>query len=229
MANRYSTPVMFAMEKNVTFLYAQVLFDASGACSLVANNSKGICSVNPQSVVFTGATTASVTSVGTVSSFAGLFTGMTVTGAGIQGSTTIGTISASTDSLVLSKVASITGTSSSLIASGGRYVFQFGTQAGVKLDTYVKLLSVQTKWDESTASASGSATLAALAPEIGTDFVVSNNISVRTIPSTATTSSTDASISLQFGTGTGVNFVAKNPAAGESLRVCFTLCNSTAM
>jgi hypothetical protein len=229
MANRYSSAVLFAMEKNLTILSARVTFDASGACALVPNSSKGFCAMNPESVTFTGATTNSSSTIGTVSSFAGLFTGMTVTGStgSLQAATTLGSLSVA-GGITISKQAILTGASNTLVASGGRYRLQFGSQAATMLDPYAKLLSVQVAWDESTSSAVGSATSLALAPNGIDAFVVDNKTSVRTIPQTSTSGSTDCSLALQFGSGNGTSFVARTPQAGEACWVYVVFSNSTA-
>lgn len=229
MAMRYYTPVMFGLEKNIVHLYAQVTFDGAGIPTLNALNSKGICAVHQQSVMLTGGVVNSTTSIGTVSSFAGLYRGMTVSGTGMAGTNTIASMSASGDTITMAKQNIITGDGITLTASGGRYLFQFGSQEAMKLDTYNKLLGVQVSYDMTLASASGSLTALALAPQAPGYFVVSNLTNTVTIPKVSTSGSTDASLSLQFGSGAGNDFVAFNPVAGTTMRIQFSFCNSTAI
>lgn len=228
MANRDYSPVMFALEKNVVFLSAHITFDAAGAPILDTMNSKGICNVALNTTTFSGTTTSSATSVGTVSSFANLFVGMSVTGTGLQANTKIATLVPGTDSLTLDTPVN-TGTIGSLTVSGGQYVVQFGTQAGVRLDTYYKLLSITASWDETSGSATGTATQAQLAPAAPNMFMVTNKTTVRTIPATATSPNTDCTVVLQFGSGSGTSFVAANPNPGDSVRLLFVLGNSSAI
>lgn len=232
MASTYGTAVAFTKEKNVWTLSALVQFGPSGAVVLNTNSSKGICNVANESVSFTGATTNSSTSLSSVSSFDGIFSGMTITGpAGeVQAATTVSSFTASSKTIVLSKQAITTDTAATYNATGGRYRFQFGQQAALRLDPYVKLMGFDIRFDVSTGSAGGNATQIQLAPSAPNAFLVDNQISVRTIPSTATSGSTDASIALQFGTGIGpgTGFTAGSPADGEIARVIFIFGNSTA-
>lgn len=227
MANRYQNPVMFAMEPNVVTLSAHVTFGTTGVPSVDAINSKGIANVSNQSIAFTGATSSGSSTITSVSSFAGLFTGMVISGASVAGSPTIGTVSAGTGSVVLSGPV---GAGTSFNATGGRMLFQFGLNNGNRLDPYYKLLYVHTSWDESSGSASGSVGVAALAPVAPSGgFMVANNTRTRTIPQTQATASTDCSLSLQYGSGVGTGFVAQNPVAGEGMRVLFIFGNSSAI
>lgn len=226
MANRYNNPVSFALEPNVVTLSCHVTFGATGVPSVDAINSKGIANVSNQSIAFTGATSSGSSTITSVSSFAGLFTGQTISGASVAGSPTIGTISAATGSVVLSGPV---GAGTAFNATGGRYLFQMGLNVGNRLDSYFKLLYVHTAWDESSSSASGSAGVAALAPAASTQFMVANNTRTRTIPATQATASTDCSLSLQYGVGAGTGFVAKDPVAGEGIRVIFVFGNSSAI
>lgn len=230
MASTYGTPVAFTKEKNVWTLSARVVFNPSGVAVLDTSNSKGICAVNSESIAFTGGVVNSTTTIGSISSYAGLFPGMTITGSGVATSQVISSTmaAASTGTITVAKQNITTADEVALQATGGRYQFQFGQEAAKRLDTYVKLLGVQVSWDESTSSAIGTATSLALAPAGPEAFVVKNNISIRTIPQTTTTGSTDASISLQFGYGRGVLFNAATPQTGESCRVVFVFGNSTA-
>lgn len=227
MASTYGRPVAFTKEGNVWTLSAHVTFSGAGP-SLDTSNSKGICSFAKQSLVFTGATVSSSATVTSVSSFQGLYTGMTVTGSGVAASSTIGTITASTKSFILNKAVDTGNDPITLTASGGRYVMQFGQQAAQRLDAWYKLLYVQESWDMSAASASGSAGLAALSPNGPLMFVAQNNTSVRTIPATSTSGSSDCSLSLQFGSGRGASFVANDPVAGEGVRILVVFGNLSA-
>ena len=232
MANVYGTPVLFTKEKNVWILSATVQFGASGAPTLNTTASKGFCSVANESVAFTGGTTNSTTTLGSVSSFDGLFYGMSITGpAGELNAATINSFSAAGKSIVLSSQAIATNAGPAIYnATGGRYRFQLGTKAAQNLTPFVKILAVNVTRDLSTGSASGSAVALQSAPSAPVAFIVDNNISVRTIPATAASGSTDASFALQFGygVGPGTGFVAAAPVDGEVLRVEVVLGNSTA-
>ncbi len=229
MASTYGYPVMFTKEGNVWSLSAHVTFGATGVPSLDTKNSRGICSFAPQSLVITGTTSSGSATITSVSSFAGIYTGMSVTGTGIAASSTIGTISASTGSVVMNQPAASAQATPSLTISGGRFVMQFGQQAAQRLDAYVKLLYAHHSWDMSASSASGSIALtAALAPAAPAMFVIANNTTVRTIPQTSTSGSTDCSLSLQFGSGVGTGFVAANPVAGEGVRILVKFGNLSA-
>lgn len=225
MANRYNTSVQWALEPAVVFIGVHVTFGANGVPSVDAINSKGIANVWNQSLAFSGATSSGSSTITSVSSFTGLFTGMTISGPSVAGSPTIGTISAATGSVVLSGPV---GAGTSFFAAGGRFLYQFGLNNGNRLDSYYKLLDVHTSWDETSGSASGVA-VASLAPVSGQGFMVANNSRVRTIPQTQATASTDCSIAIQYGTGVGTGFVAKDPLAGEALRVMFVFGNSSAI
>jgi len=215
----------------MVFAHMRATFGSGGAVFLDTTNSKGVCAINSLTVPFSGATTNSSSTVGTVSSFQGLFTGMNVTGStgSLQTTTTIGTVSAALDSLTLSKQAILTGAANNLFASGGQYQIQFGTQAALRLDSYFKLLQVQHSFDLTTSSAIGTATQAQLAPQNPSMLLVSDQTKVRTIPATSTSGSTDCSVTVQFGQGSGVNFVAGPPGAGEAVRITFVFGNSSAV
>lgn len=219
---------MFGLEKNIVHLYATVTFNPSGVPVLDTANSKGVCSILPESVVFTGSVTNSSTAIGTVSSFAGLFKGMTVTGTGVATNNTISSGISVAGGIIMTGQNIVTG-DVTLTATGGRYVVQFGSQAGVRLDTYNKLLYVKQVWDETTSSAIGTATSVALAPSAPDMFIVKNNVGVRTIPQVSTSGSSDASISVMFGTGVGTAFTATNPGTGERVKLVFAFGNSTAV
>lgn len=228
MANRYGTPILFAMEKNVTLLSARISFGANGVPTLDSANSKGFCNVSLGSISFTGTTANASPTVSSVSSFAGLYKGMTVQDSGPTNvNSTISSMNAGGGTITLAGNA--TGTNTGLTASGGRYVLQLGTQAGVRLDTYYKMLFMDFCWDVSSAAAQGGASTLALAPANLVPFVVGNNVNVRTIPGTAASAATDASITIQMGTSSGSNFTAGVPASGEVLRIYLALCNSSAL
>ncbi len=224
MANVFGTPVLFTKEKNVWQLSAIIQFGPSGAATLDTTASKGFCAVNPDTIVISGTTTNSSTSLSSISSFAGIFKGMTITGpAGdLQAGTTVSSVGlAASKTIVMSSQAILTDGSGSYQISGGRYRLQLGTIAAQALTPFVKLMGVDGTFDVSAGSSAGSAVQVQLAP------AASN---VRTIPQTSTSGSTDSSVVLQFGTGNGPGggFTAVTPSDGERYRVIFTLGNSTA-
>lgn len=229
MANRFGTPIGFTMEKNVVQLFAMVQFGANGVPILNTNQSKGFCNAAISAPVFTGSIGSGSATITSVSSFQGLFTGMTVTGTGVGASLTIGTMTAATGSIVLSAAASVTAGSISFTATGGQYTLQLGTQAGVRLDSYNALLDYNYSFDESTGSASGKALVLQLAPAAQNSFIVTNNTSIRTIPATSTSNSTDCTLTVQFGNGFGSGFVAAAPASGEVVRFNLGMRNSSAI
>lgn len=217
--NRNLRPVMFAFEPDVVSVYANLSFGAAGAVTLnqtQANSSKGICNVVLTSVSFTGTTSASVT-VTSVSSFAGLYPGMTVTGTNVPAATTISSMNAGAGTITLSQAA--TGVNTGLSAAGGLYTVSFGSQFTPfkRLDAYVKLLACKADFDVS--GAQGGASTLALAPAAPNAFIVNNSISI----------ATSASIALQFGSGAGTSFVAGVPANGERVRIAFMFSRSTAI
>lgn len=228
--NRYTTPVQFAFVKNLVTVSCRVVFGVNGQAILDTQNSKGVCAFNQETIAFVGATTNSSTSVGTVSSFAGLFPGMSVVGAAgsLQAGTTIGSVSGALKTVVLSNQAIVTNAANPLFATGGRYRVQFGYQAATNLDGYFRVLSVQKTHFEDTASTSGTATTSALALGVSDMMVVNNSIGVRTIPSTATSGSTDCSLAIQLGDGINSGFIALSPQPGEVMHFTFVLCNSSA-
>lgn len=233
MASTYGVPVNFTKEKNVWTLSAQLQFGANGAVTLVQNNSKGFCAINQESIMITGGTTNSTTALGTVSSYNGIFKGMTVAAAvagDLQAGTTVSSVSPATQSIVLSAQAIATTAAGTYAITGGRYRLQFGTQAVTQLTPYVKLLGMNVSYDVSTGSVSGNAGAIQLAPAQMTAFIVNNNISVKVVPPTLATNSTDASIAIQFGTGQGPwgGFTAGVPQNGEIVRLEFMLGNTTA-
>lgn len=246
MASTYGTPVLFTKEKNVWVLSARVVFDTNGAAVLDTTQSKGFCAVWQNTPTFTAGTTNSSSVIGTVSSFQGLFSGMNLTvssSAVFVSSATIGSITASlASSGTFNVTAANAGQSgfpvfaipSTTFVAGsggggtGQYILQLGQQAGQRLDPYCKLLMVQHSFDETTGSASGGSLQQQLTPAAPSMVLIQNKSSLRTVPPTLATNSTDASITVQFGTGTGRNFQAGFPAAGEAVRIVLVLGNSTA-
>lgn len=232
MANVYGTPVLFTKEKNVWILSALVQFGPSGAVTLNTNQSKGFCAVWNESVAFTGGTTDSSSSLGSVSSFAGLFRGMSLAGANIQAGTIVGSFTASGGIVTLGgPLPTASGTAEGTFqATGGRIRLQLGTKAAQNLTPFVKVLGVNISPDVSTGSASGALNYMQRAPAAPVAFVVQNKVSIRTIPATAVSGSTDASLAIQFGygVGPGTGFVAQSPSDGEVYRIEVILGNSTA-
>lgn len=238
MATTYGTPVAFTKEKNVWTLSARILFDANGAASLDTSNSKGFCAVWQNTPIFTGGTSNSLSIVGSVSSFQGLFSGMNLTiatAATFLGTTTIASITpslASNASFNVSRQAvfdipgPLTFIAGSAGGATGQYILQLGQQAATRLDTYVKILGISYSWDETTGSATGQALQMQLAPNAPNLVLIQDKVKVRTIPATAATGSTDATITFQLGKGWGQEFTARVPAPGEALRVVLTLGNS---
>lgn len=230
MANRYANPVLFAMEPNLTILSARVTFGATGIPTLDTTNSKGVCNFAVDAVAFNANSVGSSATLSSVTSFAGLYNGMTLAG-GLAG--TVSSITAGSGLITLASGTGVPTTNGGILtATGGRFRLQLGTQAAVRLDTYYKLLSVNYSWDMSSSSAAGSASVQALAPAAPNVFIAQNNTRVRTIPGTATTASTDCSLVIQMGNslaGAGGNFTAKDPVAGEALRIYMVFGNSSAI
>jgi len=249
MANRNYTPVQFTLEKNLVILAAQIVFNGTGSASvasLVTNNSKGICAFASESVPFTGSISSATFTIGTASSFAGLYAGMTLACASsdaLLASTRIASTGVLGVNMDKAPFTSMVGSSDgvSFQASGGRYRVQFGTQAGTRLDAYNKLLKVTATWDMTTSSSVGTATTVAQAPQSPLVFIVDNRVGIRTIGSGSAAvinaaGSTDCSLALQLGyvissgVGTALTqvFRAAVPQAGDTLRLVFKLSNSTA-
>lgn len=231
MASTYGNPVSFTKENNVWTVFAKLNFGPGGAVTLDTTQSRGLCNAAIDAIAFTGGTTNSTTTLGTVSSFNGIFAGMTVAGpAGeLQAATVVSSFTAAAKTIVLSKQAITTNVGPAIYtATGGRFRLQFGQQAATRLDAYVKLLGMSVSWDVSTGSVSGNATQLQGAPSAPNAFVIDNDVSTKTVPPTLATNSTDASIAIQFGSGTGpgTGFQAVSPGDGESCRVTFFLGNS---
>lgn len=231
MASRNFTPVNFALEKNTVFLSARVTFGATGIPTLDTMNSKGICNFAIDAVTFNANTVGSSATMSSVTSFAGIYNGMSL--AGGFGSGTVSSITAASRLITLTSGTGVVTTNGALVAAtGGRFRVQFGAQAGVRFDTYYKLLGFNYSWDMSAASVSGSALVQASAPSAPDMFIAQNNTRIVTIPRTLTSGSTDASLVLQMGNqlaGAGVNFTAASPVAGSALRLGFMFGNSSAV
>lgn len=247
MASTYGTPVLFTKEKNVWILSARIVFDTNGVPQLDTTQSKGFCAVWQNTPTFTAGASGSTSFVGSVSSFQGLFPGMNLTtassGAFIT-TATIGSISAANATLKRFPVTAANNAASGwpqldvdsmtfVAGSGGggtgQYILQLGQSAGVRLDTYNKILMVQHSFDGTTSSAIGGVAQRQLAPAAPSMVLIQNKVAVRTVPPTLATNSTDATITVQFGTGVGSGFTAGFPAAGEAVRIVLALGNSTAV
>ncbi len=247
MATTYGSPVLFTKEKNVWILSARITFDANGVPALDTTQSKGFCAVWQNTPTFTAGTTQSSSSIGTVSSFAGLFSGMNITLASsgaLIATQTIGSLTAITDSLTMVAKAGSTGfpvfaiPSATFIAGSGggatgQYILQLGQQAATRLDAYPKVLMVQHSFDMTVGSMVGTGATSQVAqsqqaPLAPTMLWIKDNTKVRTVPQTLTSGSSDCSITVQFGTGTGSNFQAAPPAPGEAVRIVLVMGNSTA-
>ncbi len=230
MASTYGTAVAFTKEKNVWTLSAVVTFGATGIPTLDTNNSKGICNFAIDAVSFTANSVGSSATLSSVTSFQGLYNGMTVNGA-LGGPGTVSSITAGSGLITLtSGTGIVTANAGVMTATGGRFRVQFGQQAAQRLDAYVKLMTFGYSWDMSASSAAGSVSTQALAPSAADMFIAQNTISVRTIPQTSTSGSTDCSLVIQMGNaqaGAGGNFIAASPVAGSKVRFFFVFGNST--
>lgn len=232
MANRFARPISFTMEPDVVTLFARLTFGSSGAVTLQQGPypkafSKGFCSATLNTQVVTATLTNTSTSVSSLSSTFGIFNGMSVTGTGVPSSATISSVNPSAATATLSSAATASGTET-LTFSGGQYLLQLGSQAGVRLDTYNHLLGMSYVWDENAnnTAASGSSPAAPAAPNC---FILTDSVAIRTIPATASSANTDASLLLQFGTGAGSSFTAVVPDSGSVLRLVLQLGRSSAI
>lgn len=244
MATGYGTPVRFTKEKNVWDLFGAFSIGSGGAINVAQTQSgqfinKGIASVWQNTPMFTGVTSSGSSSITSVSSFAGIYSGMALLGAAnIPAGVTVGTISASTGSIVMNggSASGFTGSAGAImVVSGGQYIFQMGVATTIgsltltsRLDTYNRLLDFNISYDYSTASSIGTATQQALGPNTSQYFVVANNITTKTVPPTQATSSTDASVIVQFGNIVGTTFVPTTLAPGTLMKADFTFGNTTA-
>lgn len=217
--NRYVRPVMFAFEPDVVHQFSLVTFGATGSTTINTLQSKGICGFSLNTISITGTTASSSTTVSGVSSYVGLYVGMTVSDGGVHipANTTISSMTPASGTITLSQNA--TGTNTGLSVYGGQYMITFGRQLTPtkQLDTYVKLLGLNHNWDET--SLQGATGTAASAPAAPSMFLVQNNI----------TNTNLANLVVQFGSGAGSSFVAYTPASGEQVRVAAQLCRSNAI
>jgi hypothetical protein len=230
--NRFGRPVAFTLEPDVVSLFAQISFGAAGAPTLKqgpypAAFSKGFCNCTLNSIVTTATLASTMTSVTAAASLVGVYNGMSVTGTGVPASTTVSAVDPVAGTLTLSNAATASGVET-LTFSGGQYLFQLGSLAAVNLDVYHKLLGVEFEFDAVANNAAETGTSPA-APACTVGFLVANSVSIRTIPTTAVSVLTDASLTMQFGNGAGASFVAANPASGELLRLWLALTRSTAI
>lgn len=215
--NRLVRPVMFAFEPDVVHQYSKISFGASGAPTIDTNQSKGICSVVRKSYSITGDITNTSATVANVSSFAGLYKGMSISGTGIPAATTISSMNPGAGTITLSAAATATTASLAITVAGGQYTITFGSQfSPAKFDAYVKLLGLSHNWDMS--GLQGGASTGASAPAAPSMILVGNNIS----------SSSLANLIVQFGQWSGATFTAADPASGEIVRIAAQLCRSTA-
>lgn len=239
MASTYGTPVLFTKEKNVWILSARLVFGTNGAAVLDTTQSKGFCAVWQNTPTFTAGTTNSSTSVSSVSSFQGLFSGMNLTvssGGSYNTTVTIGSISAANAALATFLVdkQAILGVPGTTFVAGsggggtGQYILQLGQQAATRLDPYVKILDCHHAFDMTSGSATGGVLQRQLAPNAPAMVLIDNNTSIRTIPQTATSGSSDCQITIQFGAGYGDGFGARVPQPGEAVRIVMVMGNSTA-
>lgn len=248
MATGYGTPVRFTKEKNVWDLFAIMNVGSGGALNFATASTgngvtpicKGIANVWQYTPTFTGVTSSGSATITSVSSFQGIFSGMALISSGnIPAGATVGTISVATGSIVMNggSAAGFTGsTGATMVVSGGQYIFQFGVQStmgsltsNARLDTYNRLLDYNFSYDASTSSSIGTATQAQLAPNASQAFVVLNNITVKTVPPTLATASTDACLIVQFGNNVGSAFVPVVPAPGLGVRADFTFGNTSSV
>lgn len=227
MANRLMHPVMFAFEADTCHLFAKISFGAAGAPTLDTTQCKGFCNITRKTISITGDITNASPTVSNVSSFAGIYNGMSITGTGIPANTTISAKNPGAGTITLSQNATATTSTLAISVAGGQYVIQLGRQAGVQLDTYTKLLGLSHNWDES--GLQGGVSTGASSPAAPAMFIVGNNTKVVTSPRTIATALTDATLTIQFGHFSGATFVAADPASGEIVRLAAQFSRSTAI
>lgn len=225
--NRLVRPVCFAFEPDVVSVFALISFGSTGAPTLNTTQCKGICNITRKTISITGDIANTSPTVSNVSSFAGLYVGMSITGTGIPAATTISAMTPGSGTITLSQNATATTATLAISVAGGQYVIQLGRQAGVQLDTYNKLLALSHNWDES--GLQGGASTAASSPAAPAMILIGNQTAVRTVPPTVAGNLTDATITVQFGTLSGATFVAADPATGEKVRLSVKLCRSGAV
>lgn len=244
MGSEYGSPVLFTKEKNVWQLSCRFVIGANGQPVLDTNNSKGFCAVWQNTPTFNAGTTGSSNSIGTVSSFVGLFSGMNLTvstSAAFIGTATIGSFTAITDSFKVTAVNNgqsgfpqasvplLQFVAGSAGGGTGQYIIQLGQQAAIRTSTYVKLLGIQHSFDMTTASAVGTAVQSQLVPVAPAMVLIGDNTKIKTIPQSATSGSSDGTVTVQFGYyNSGGTFQAQAPAPGEAVRVVFMFGNCTA-
>lgn len=245
MASGYGTPVRFTKEKNVWDLFCIVNVGSGGALNIAQTGNgqfvnKGIANIWQNTPTFTGVTSSGSNTITSVSSFLGIFTGMPVLNSTIPAGATVGTISVTTGSIVFTGGAASTFTGSTgaiMTVTGGQYIFQMGVATTIgsltlssRLDTYNRLLDFNVSYDSSTSSSIGTATQQQLGPTTSAYVLVQNNTTVKTVPPTQATASTDASLVIQFGNSSGpigAGFTPNVPQAGTSMRFDFTFGNTT--
>lgn len=230
--NRYSRPLAFTLEADVVTLFARLSFGSAGAITLQQGPypkafSKGFCAATLNTQVTTATLSSTSTSVTGAVSLFGVYNGMSVTGTGIPSNTTVSAVDPAAGTFTLSNAATASG-SETLTFSGGQYLIQLGTQAGVRLDTYNHLLDVGAVWDES-ANAVAQAGSSPAVPAAPSFIIINDSVSVRTIPASGNSANTDASLLLQFGTWSGSTFAAAVPDSGSLLRLRLSLCRSSAI
>lgn len=230
--NRLVRPVMFAFEPDLVFVFGSVVFGAAGAPTLNQGPypkifSKGLCSCAKSTPVITATLSSSSASVTLASSLAGIYNGMSVTGTGIAASTTVSAVNPAAGTFTLSNNATASG-AQTLTFSGGQYLIQFGRQAGIQLDTYNHLLGLNYNWDEiaNNLAQAGSTPAVPAAPSI---FLIGNQTKIATIPGTATSKTTDSTLTIQCGTFSAGTFLAANPDSGSMVRLGFTFTRSGAI
>lgn len=243
MATGYGVPVRFTKEKNVWDLFGVYNVGSGGAMNVAQSVNgqyinKGIANVWQNTPTFTGVTSSGSASITSVSSFQGIFTGMALLNSNVPAGSTVGTISASTGSIVINGgfASGFTGsTGATMVVSGGQYIFQMGVATTVgsltlssRLDTYNRILDYNFSFDCSVSSAIGTATQAQLAPNTSQYLIVQNNTTQKTVPVTLVAGSSDAMLVIQFGNSIGTSFVAAVPAPGMAIRADFTFGNTTA-
>ena len=218
--NRYVRPICFGFEPDIVSVFALASFGAAGAPTLNTNYSKGLCNLARNSITLTGDIASGNATVSNVSSYAGLYIGMGISGVGIQAGSTIAALTPGSGTLTLSATATATTPTLAITVAGGQYTLTYGSQYTPfkRLDAYVRLLALSHNWDES--GTQGGASTGAIVPVAPAMFLVANNISTSTL----------ANLVLQFGyyTGSGV-FTAKDPASGEVVRIYASFTRSTAI
>lgn len=225
--NRLLRPVQFAFEPDVVNIFGKISFGAAGAPTMDTTQCKGLCNVTRKSISITGDIANTSPTVSNVSSFAGLYNGMSITGTGIPASTTILSMTPGSGTITLSANATATTSTLAITVAGGQYVIQLGRTAGVNLDTYNKLLGLHHTWDET--GLQGGASTGASSPAAPAMFLVGNLTNTVTVPPTVASALTSATLTVQFGTLSAGTFVAKDPASGEIVRLALQMCRSSAI